>query len=141
MMVSGAAYLSAVSIMLASYGFFYGLYKERIQVGLEVGTTKADKAGYEKQVKQATTARRTAWLLGTVSLVVWLIFLGPVVEEIQAACAVDFALSHYSAVDVAFVGAATTWLVIAAMVFHQVLALRRTGQRLARETPGGRAGT
>lgn len=135
MSVDGATYLPGVSIMLAAYGFFYGLYKERIQAGLEVGTTKEDKAGYGKQTKQVDSARRIAWFLGLVPLVVWLIFLGPVVEEIEAACAVDFSLDYYSAVDVAFVAAATAWLVIALIVFRQALELGKTRKRLTREKP------
>lgn len=137
MAVNGATYLPAVSIMLAAYGFFYGLFKERIQGGLEVGTTLEDKAGYRKQVAQVNSARRIAWLLGAVPLVVWLIFLGPVVEEVEAAADVSFSLDHYSAVDVAFVLAAMAWLAIAVLVFRQAWKLRETAQRLVREKPAG----
>lgn len=126
MSASGASYLSAVSIMLAAYGFFFGNYGPAIAAGLEVGDPSGNQKEDLADIKKVTAGRTAALLLGVVPLAVWLIFLGPVIEEIEAAANVSFSLSRYSAVDVAFFAAANAWLVIA------ILQLVRAGRLWAK---------
>lgn len=110
--------------MLGAYGFFYGIYRDRIEAGTDAGSPKASVPSVEEQIDLVTRARAAAALLGIVPFVVWLIFLGPAIEELEAAFEVDFAFSHYSAVDVAFFAVANAWLVIAAIMFGRVVGLQ-----------------
>lgn len=123
MPIDSAAYLSAVSIMLASYGFFFSFYRDRIESGFEADETPPSENDEEAAIAEVSTARSAALLLGIVPLAVWLIFLGPVIEEVEAAFAVDFSFEHYSATDVAFVAAASAWFVIAFILLKQAVAL------------------
>lgn len=123
-MTDSASYLSAVSIMLGAYGFFYGNYREVIHTGLEVGERSDNDNIREQQSRDVGAALSVTHSLGFVAAVVWLIFLGPVIEEVEAAFAVSLSLHHYSAIDVAFVLAATAWLGIAIIVWHQAWKLR-----------------
>lgn len=122
---TSASYLSAVSIMLGAYGFFYGIYRARIEKGLEVGRPAKAENKLQEQIKEVSQAYSAAWPLALVPLLVWLIFLGPIVEEFEAAWEVCFSLDHYSAIDVAFFVAANAWLAIAILVGWQVVRLRR----------------
>lgn len=123
--VTSASYLSAVSIMLGAYGFFYGIYRERIEKGLEVGSAAHADEVLEGQIEDVSKAMSAAWPLALVPFVIWLIFLGPVIEELEAAWDVCFSLDHYSAIDVAFFAAANAWLLIAAIVSWQLWRLRK----------------
>jgi hypothetical protein len=111
--------------MLGAYGFFYAIYRERIEAGTEVGELAKAKDELKKQEKRVERALSAALPLTLVPLVVWLIFLGPVIEEVEAAVDVCFSFDHYSAIDVAFFAAANAWAVIALLQGIQFFRLRR----------------
>lgn len=129
-MIDSAAYLSAVSVMLGAYGFFYGNFRDVIRAGLEVEERSDNDNIRARNRREVDAALNAASALALVALAVWLIFLGPVVEEIEAAFAVCFSLDHYSAIDVAFVAAASAWLPIALVVGSQAVRLWRKRREL-----------
>lgn len=133
-----APYVSALSVMLAAYGFFYNAYKARIEEGKEVGDPAANTTAWTAQHTKVKRARAAARLLGIVPLVVWLIFLKPMVDQIDAAIDVKFALDRYSALDVVFVVLANTWLLVAAVALLEAKALskKKTDLEDAKPKPG-----
>jgi hypothetical protein len=117
--------VTALSIMLAAYGFFYNALKGRIEAGADVGIRAGDPVVVARQSETVSRARNTAALLGFVPLLIWLLFLKEVVNEIEAAFAVGFSLDHYSALDIAFVLIANSWLLIAWVCFAQARKLHQ----------------
>jgi hypothetical protein len=114
-----ASTVTATSVMLAAYGFFYGALKGRIEAGSDVGDLAGEPDAREEQRGALRKARNTALALGIVPLGIFLIFLKEIVNEIDAALDVNFALSHYSALDIVFVLIASSWLLIAVILLVQ----------------------
>ncbi len=110
--------------MLAAYGFFFGIYRDRIDDSAYGGEGDDTVHAVEARIAEAESARSVAVLLGIVPLIVWLMFLVPVVEEFEAAIDVRFSFDHYSALDVVFVALATFWLAIALIQFNQARKIR-----------------
>lgn len=121
-----ASTVTATSVMLAAYGFFYGALKDRIAAGFAVGLAEEGE-GRAGQKAAVTAARNTAFGLGIVPLVIWLIFLKATVEQIEAGLDVNFSISHYSPLDIVFVLLANSWLLIAVILLVQAIEL--TGKR------------
>ncbi|HEX6205701.1 MAG TPA: hypothetical protein VFZ29_07835 [Solirubrobacterales bacterium] len=122
--------VTATSVMLGAYGFFYGALRETIAKGLEVGKPAGNETGRQAQRKVVATAKKTALGLGLVPLAIWLIFLKPAINEIEAAVDVGFSLSHYSALDIVFVLLTFGWLLIAFILLGQYFALREKERKL-----------
>lgn len=123
-------YVSAISVMLAAYGFFYNALKDRIDAGLDVGDPAGNEVGKKAQRDTVKNAKLYVLILGLVPLLIWLVFLPPVIEEAEAAIDVCFSLSHYSALDVVFVLLANTWLLIGIFVLVKLRALGKEKKRL-----------
>lgn len=119
-----ASTVTATSVMLGAYGFFYGALSGRIESGLDVGRAGGNPTERAKQRRQVRTAKNTALLLGLVPLILWLIFLKPAINEIEAAFAADFSFHHYSPLDIVFVLLAFAWLPIAYIPLRQFKELR-----------------
>jgi hypothetical protein len=130
-----APFVTASSVMLGAFGFFYGSMQERIQAGRTVGTPAADPVAWRRQVAAVREARTTVRMLGGVAIVVWVLLAKAVWDELEAAWDVHFSLSHYQAFDVVFVILATAWLVIAALMFAQARRLTGTLHMLDRAKP------
>lgn len=112
--------------MLAAYGFFYGIYRERIDAaarGDDEGESAPETANL---IAAAKSARSVALCLGILSLVIWLVFLVPVWEELEAAADVCFSFDHYSALDIVFVILASVWLPIAFILLRQATKIQET---------------
>ncbi|HEU4739644.1 MAG TPA: hypothetical protein VFS54_11290 [Solirubrobacterales bacterium] len=122
--------VTATSVMLGAYGFFYGALRDTIATGLEVGKPAGNPTDKEAQRKVVETAKKTALLLGLVPLAIWLIFLEPAVNEIEAGFDVGFSLEHYSALDIVFVLLTFSWLLIAFVLLDQYSKLRRKEKKL-----------
>jgi hypothetical protein len=117
--------VTATSVMLGAYGFFYGALRDTIAKGLEVGRPAGNPTDRRAQQKIVAAAKKTALGLGLVPLAIWLIFLKPAINEIEAASDAGFSLSHYSALDVVFVLLAFGWLLIAFVLLGQYFELRK----------------
>jgi hypothetical protein len=130
-----APYVSAVSVMLAAYGFFYNAYKARVEEGQEVGTASSDLDTWKAQVGKVAKARTAARLLAVVPILVWLLLLPKIVEQLKNGADVGFALDRYSTLDVLFVVVANVWLVIALAVGAQARALSKTKSELEAAKP------
>jgi hypothetical protein len=118
-----APLVTATSVMLAAYGFFYNALKGRIEDGFNQGDLSGDPVIRGQQRQAVESARNVALLLGIVPLVIWLVFLKETWHEIKAAIDVCFAISHYSTLDVVFVLLASSWLLIAILLLLQALSL------------------
>lgn len=132
-----ASTVTATSVMLAAYGFFYGAVKGRIEAGSNVGLLASDPNTREEQRGTLRRARNTALALGIVPLAIFVIFLKEIVNEIEAAFDVDFALSHYSALNIVFVLIASSWLLIAAILLFQAGSLHSKLGDYAEPEPAG----
>ncbi len=123
-------YVSAISVMLAAYGFFYNALRGQIEAGSNVGDRAANETALKAQRESVDGAKHAALLLGLIPFFVWLVFLKPVVEEVEAAIDVCFSLHHYSALDVAFVLLANSWLLIGILQLLQVRKLTKKRKTL-----------
>jgi hypothetical protein len=130
-----APYVSASSVMLAAFGFFYNSLKDRIEAGNAVGAAAADPLLWKRQVRTVRSARAVARLLAGVAVLVWLLFLKQVIDEVRAAADVDFSLAQYSTLDVVFVVLATAWLPIGALMGLQARRLTSTLATLEHARP------
>lgn len=123
--------VTATSVMLGAYGFFYGALRDRIDKGLEVGRPAGNETDRQAQRKVVAAAKKTALLLGIIPLGIWLVFLKPAVNEIEAGFDVCFSFSHYSALNIVFVLLAFSWLLIAFVLLRQYVSLRKKESKLS----------
>jgi hypothetical protein len=120
-----APYVSAISVMLAAYGFFYNAWKGRIEAGQDVGVPVPGAAAKATQRRTIEAARRVARVLGWVAILVWLIFLKKVADEVCDAFDAHWDLGKYSTLDVAFVVLANSWLLIGVALLNQAWSLTK----------------
>lgn len=130
-----APFVTASSVMLGAFGFFYGSSQERIQAGRNVGAPAPDPVVWRRQVAAVRAARTTVRLLGGIAVVVWVLLLKAVVDEVRAAWDVHFSLAHYQALDVVFVILANAWLLIAALMLTQERGLTANLRTLEQAKP------
>jgi hypothetical protein len=128
-------FVSASSVMLAAFGFFYGSVKGTIEAGHDIGPAAPDPVIWTRQLATVRRGRTLARLLATVAVVVWVLLLKAVVDEVEAAVDVRFSLSHYQPLDVVFVMLAMAWLLIAALMWVQARGLSATLGTLERARP------
>lgn len=123
-----ASMVSALSVMLGAYAFFYNAFSPRINAGEDVGGSAANRTAWQRQVRTVERARTAARGLAVVPLIVFLVFLPEAVDRTQslAAIATD---GRYETLDVVFLLLAVGWLAIAGLVYLQA---RRLSGVLAR---------
>jgi hypothetical protein len=122
--------LSAVSLLLAAFGFVYSTQKDRIDTVIEDSEIPADKDVLKSKYSRATSARNSAaWLCLAASLM-WVLLLEEIEHKVAAAVRHDFALSTYSTLDAVFFVAANTWLFIATFMAMRVCKLNKRAKEL-----------
>jgi hypothetical protein len=126
--------VSALSVMLGAYAFFYNAYSPRLKAGQEIGPPAANRTAWRKQLATVREARTTGLLLGAIPFVVFAIFLPEVWDRIEALFD-DPSLDHYSALDVTFVLLACGWLAIGILVTLQAMGLSKVLDNLERAAP------
>ncbi|CAA9476475.1 MAG: hypothetical protein AVDCRST_MAG85-358 [uncultured Solirubrobacteraceae bacterium] len=111
-----APFVSAISVMLGAYGFFFNAYKSRIDDGLEASTSAANKADRDAAKRRVTSARNAATLLALVPLAVFALLLPQVEDQLVDG---TWDLARYSTLDVLFVVLSFAWLGIFLVVAAQ----------------------
>lgn len=129
-----ASMVSALSVMLGAYAFFYNAFSPRINAGEDVGGSAANRTAWERQVRTVERARTAAYGLAVVPLIVFLVFLPEVVDRIGslADTATD---GGYETLDVVFLLLAVGWLAIAVLVYLQARRLTGVLARLRLSEP------
>jgi hypothetical protein len=117
-----APFVSAISVMLGAYGFFYNAYKSRIDAGFDTATDAANNVGKAAAREKISRARNAAVVLAIVPLIVFAL-LAPQLEDQLFDGTWD--LDEYSTLDVLFVALTCAWLAIALVVGAQAGALQR----------------
>lgn len=129
-----ASMVSALSVMLGAYAFFYNAFSPRIDAGEDVGGSAANRTAWERQVRTVERARAAARGLAVIPLIVFLVFLPEVVD--RAGSLADAATDGgYQTLDVVFLLLAVGWLAIAYLVFVQSRRLTDVLERLRRSEP------
>ncbi len=129
-----ASMVSALSVMLGAYAFFYNAFSPRINAGEDVGGSAANRTAWERQVRTVERARAAARGLAVVPLVVFLVFLPEVVDRAES-LADRAADGHYETLDVVFLLLAVGWLGIAVVVYLQSRRLTGVLERLHQGRP------
>jgi len=121
------AYLvSAISVMIAAYGFLYNSLREHLDAANAVKTRPVALDVFNEQLAIAKRGRRVAFWMALAPTIAWIIFLKRVVEECERAAEVHFSLARYSTLDVAFVALTFALLVIA--IFATIQLCRFAGK-------------
>ena len=129
-----ASMVSALSVMLGAYAFFYNAFSPRINAGEDVGGSAANRTAWERQVRTVERARTAARGLAVIPLIVFLVFLPEVVD--RAGSLADTASGGgYETLDVVFLLLAVGWLAIAYVVFVQARRLSGVLERLHQGAP------
>jgi hypothetical protein len=130
-----APFVSALSVMLAAYGFFYNAYKGRVEEGQDADEAPQHLGTWETELKKVKRARNAALLLALVPLAVWLLLLDAIEDELDAAFAADWAIRRYATLDVIFVVLANGWLLISIGIGVQWVRLVGKRRRLSARRP------
>ncbi len=125
-----APLVSAVSVMLAAYGFFFNATRDAITEGRAVPIAVPGKQMQRQNRQKVHRARNVAIWLTVPPVVVALVLVKPVVDEVRSAFDVSFALDRYSPVDVLFVLLAVAWVAIAVYAFQQAWSLMTKCRRM-----------
>ncbi len=129
-----ASMVSALSVMLGAYAFFYNAFSDRINAGEDVGGSAANQTAWERQVRTVERARAAARGLAVIPLIVFLVFLPEAVD--RAGSLADTAGDGgYETLDVVFLLLAVGWLGIAYLVFMQARRLSGVLARLHQGRP------
>lgn len=110
-----APFVSAISVMLGAFGFFYNAYKPQVEAGLDVSGTAANDVAKRQEIQTVTRARNAACLLTLIPLAVF----GLLVPQLKDQFSGSLALADYSTLDVLFVVLSFCWLLIAVVVGTQ----------------------
>lgn len=122
--------LSAVSLLLAAFGFVYNTQKDRIDEVLADTDIPEDATARVNVRKKAKAARNSAAWLCLTAFVMWLLLLKEIEHKFAAAIHHHFAFSTYSTLDVVFFVAANTWLLIAIFLGCRVQGLNKRANNL-----------
>ena len=125
--------VSALSVMLGAYAFFYNAYSPRLKAGLEIGSPAANRTAWRHQVSTVEQARATGLVLGAIPFVVFAVFSPEVWSRIEAVVSHPF--RHYSALDVTFMLLACGWLALGVLVSHQAMGLTKSLTTLQQAEP------
>ena len=129
-----ASIVSALSVMLGAYAFFYNAFSPRISAGEDVGGSAANRTAWERQIRTVVRARAAARWLALVPLIVFLVWLPEVVDRTDA-LADAAADGRYATLDVVFLMLSVGWLAIACLVWLQARRLTDTLSRLHEGRP------
>ena len=129
-----ASMVSALSVMLGAYAFFYNAFSPRITAGEDVGGSAANRTAWERQVRTVERARTAARGLAAIPLIVFLVFLPEIVDR-TGALADAAGDGGYETLDVVFLLLAVSWLAIAGLVSLQARRLTGVLERLRRSEP------
>jgi hypothetical protein len=129
-----ASMVSALSVMLGAYAFFYNAFSPRINAGEDVGGSAANRTAWERQVRTVERARTAARGLAVIPLIVFLVFLPEIVDRVGA-LADAAGDGDYETLDVVFLLLAVGWLAIAYLVFLQAHRLTGVLERLRGSEP------
>ena len=129
-----ASMVSALSVMLGAYAFFYNAFSPRINAGEDIGGSAANRTAWERQVRTVERARTAARGLAIVPLIVFLVFLPEVVDR-TGSLADDAADGRFETLDVVFLLLNVGWLAITFLVFLQARRLTGVLARLRRSEP------
>ena len=124
-----ASMVSALSVMLGAYAFFYNAFSPRITAGEDVGGSAANRTAWERQVRTVERARTAARGLAVVPLIVFLVFVPEVVDRTGSLA------DDYETLDVVFLLLNVGWLAITFLVFLQARRLSDVLARLRRSEP------
>jgi hypothetical protein len=116
MTATTASFVSATSVMLAAYGFFFSNSHDRLDEAARVGSPSPDPTTWAVQVSIVTKARKIARLLATVPLAAWAILAPEVYDQLKAVWAVRFDFGRYATLEVVLFALINSWLAIAAFV-------------------------
>ncbi len=122
--------LSAVSLLLAAFGFLYNTQKDRIEGVITDTDVPADANKRAAARTRAKSTRNSAVWLGLAALVMWALLLSEIEHKLAAAIRHRFALSTYSTLDVVFFVAANTWLLIVIFMAGRILKLNERADKL-----------
>jgi hypothetical protein len=125
--------VSALSVMLGAYAFFYNTYSPRLRAGVDIGPPAANRTAWRRQVRAVREARTTGLALGAIPFVVFAIFSPEVWDRIKSVVTHPF--PEYSALDVTFVLLACGWLAIGFLVSHQAMGLSKVLADLEKAEP------
>jgi hypothetical protein len=123
-----AALVSALSVMLAAYGFLYNAVKGGLDAAKAIDHPAANAIELNAQRQRVKSARNTACVLTLAPLLVWGLFLSQLIAKIDEAADDSFALRDYSTLDTALVVLINVWLIIALFVGWQANELRRSSR-------------
>jgi hypothetical protein len=115
--------VSAISVMLAAYGFLYNSVRDRFDAVKRITSKSGDKNQQKKDLAKAKGARRLCWGFSLVALLIFFIFLSQAVSEVEQAAEVNFSLHDYSTLEVALFVLIFVWPVITLFVGKEALAL------------------
>src|SRR5688500_6773432 len=124
-----ASMVSALSVMLGAYAFFYNAFSPRIDAGEDVGGSAANRTAWARQARPVERARAAARGLAVVPLVGCFVFLPGVVDRAES-LADRAAAGHDETLDVVFLLLAGGWLGIAVIVYLQSRLLTGVLERL-----------
>jgi hypothetical protein len=122
--------LSAVSLLLAAFGFVYNTQKDRIDAVIDDSDIPANKDARQSKHSKATSARNSAACMCLAASLMWVLLLEEIEHKVAAAVRHDFALNTYSTLDVVFFVAANTWIVIAIFMAIRVVKLNGRADEL-----------
>ena len=115
-----APFVSAISVMLGAYGFFYNAYKGEIEKGLDTSTSVANNAAKTAAINTIKRSRSAARILAGVPIVVFLLLTPQLYDQFFEG---TLNPGDYSTLDVLFVVLSFAWLAIAWGVSRQVRTL------------------
>jgi hypothetical protein len=115
--------LSAVSLLLAAFGFVYNTQKDRIDAVIGDTDVPADPDERAAHYNKAKAARNSAIWLGVAAFLMWVLLLKELEHKVAAVIRHHFALSTYSTLDAVFFVAANTWILIAIFMAIRVFTL------------------
>jgi hypothetical protein len=106
-----APLVSATSVMLAAFGFFYNTQRDLLvkAADLEKSTSTSEN---KSRAKTALRAARASAVLALSAAVPAGLLTPEVVREVRSASDLGFSLDHYSTLDVVFVVLALSWWVL-----------------------------
>lgn len=122
--------------MLAAFGFFYNAVKQRLDDASTADISPANTDAADEARDDIRAGIRISRALGLVALIIFVLLCPHLVQEVEAAIDVRFALSAYSTLDAMFVVLALGWLGIAILLGCQTVDLSRKLEHVANAKAG-----
>jgi hypothetical protein len=125
-----ASLVSAISVMLAAYGFLYNSVRDRFDAVKRIKSKSADPDQQKDDLAKAKSARTLCAGFSLVALLIFFIFLKQAISEFEQAVDVNFSLRDYSTLEVALFVLIFVWPLIALFVGKEALALQTATTKL-----------